>query len=76
MGVQAGFYEITPEAFDEMMAGGSPNISGGKYSLDKAWSEIHDMLQPAGYPLNQAIVGDALHPDSIHSYEDFKAGKH
>jgi Domain of unknown function (DUF1877) len=77
MGVRAGLHEITPQAFDEMMAGGNPDVSGGKYyALDKAWSEIHDMLQPAGYPLNQAIVGDALHPDSNHSYEDFCVGKH
>jgi hypothetical protein len=34
------------------------------------------MLQPAGYPLNLAIVGDALHPDSDHSYQDFNEGKH
>jgi hypothetical protein len=77
MGVRAGLHEITPQAFDEMMAGGNPDISGGKYyALDKAWSEIHDMLKPAGYPLNQAIVGDVLLPGSEHSYEDFYEGKH
>jgi hypothetical protein len=77
MGVRAGLHEITPQAFAEMMAGRNPDISGGKcYSLDKAWSEIHDMLQPAGYPLNRAIVGNALHPSSDHSYEDFYEGKH
>lgn len=77
MGVRAGLCEITPQAFDEMMAGGNPDVSAGRYyALDKAWSEIHDMLQPAGYPLNQAIVGDALHPESNHSYEEFYEGKH
>ena len=77
MGVRATITEITPQAFDEMMADGNPDISGSKsYSLDKAWSEIHKMLQPAGYPLCQDIVGDALFPSSQHSYDDFNNGAH
>ena len=34
------------------------------------------MLRSEEYPLNLAIVGDALHPDSRHSYDEFNRGNH
>jgi hypothetical protein len=34
------------------------------------------MLHRAGYPLSQAIVGNALHPDANHSYDEFIKGNH
>jgi len=47
-------------------AGGNPHTSAGKvYFLDRAWSEIQELLHSSGYPISQAIVGNALHPGAV-----------
>jgi len=59
-----------------MMSGGHPDISEAEYhALDKTWSEIHEMLQPMGYPLNLTITGDSLLPEANQTYEAFLEGE-
>jgi hypothetical protein len=69
--------EISPQAFGELTAGGSPEVSGGEYhSLDKAWVDIHESLRKAGPPLDKALIGDRLHPDCPQTFEEFFRGGH
>lgn len=77
MGVRAGLTEINPQEFEELIAGRSPDVSGGEYhSLDKAWGDIHEALRQVGPPLDKVLSGDRLHPDCHQTFEDFYRGSH
>src|SRR5262245_1858429 len=77
MGIRAGIMEITSEAFEQMLEGKTVDISKCEHhSLDKSWSEIHDALQQAGFPLAKVITGYRLLPDCLQTYEEFLRGDH
>jgi hypothetical protein len=76
MGIRASLTEIAPELFAELVAGGEPDIDDARHSIDKAWSDFHAVFSANGPPLSLAIVGDCLHPQSPHSFEDFCQGGH
>ena len=77
MGQLATFAEITPDLFEQIVAGEDPNLTECRnHSLDKAWDSLHSVLQSKGPPLSLAITGDTVHPDGGHSLDEFIQGDH
>ncbi|HTU92821.1 MAG TPA: DUF1877 family protein [Gemmataceae bacterium] len=77
MGVRAGFTEISPDIFEQVVAGAEPETTGGvHHSIDKAWNDFHLVFRSKGPPLNSAIAGDYRHSLSPHSLDEFCEGHH
>jgi len=77
MGVRASLTEISPEQFEQVVAGGQPKLPNEpSYSIDKAWNDFHFLFRCKGHPLRHAIAGDYLHPQSPHSLDEFCEGNH
>jgi hypothetical protein len=75
MGQLAGFKEVTPDMFAEILAGEDPDLSEcPDHDLDKTWDALNAVLQTKGPPLSLAISGDTGHPEGGHSLEEFVAG--
>ncbi len=77
MGVRAGLIEISPDLFEQVVAGGEPKLPDEpRYSIDKAWHDFHLVFRDKGPPLGLAIAGDSLSPHSPHNLDEFCEGNH
>jgi hypothetical protein len=77
MGIRASLTEITPDAFEQILQGGEPDVSqGSRHFIDKAWHDFHVVFSRLDWPLNLVIAGDGLHPQSPHSLQEFCAEGH
>lgn len=77
MGVRANIREIRSDAFSLITAGQDfDSKQFEQHFLDKEWSRFYMAFKDKGDPLDLAIKGDLLHPESSHTFESFYEEDH